>query len=95
VLKAGERGVTMGRAFNVLRGFTAEDDNLPERMFEPLRAGTLKGHKIDKEAFKKALKLYYGMMGWDKDGNPTEAKLEELGIGWVYGLLQSQHVIVE
>jgi hypothetical protein len=35
------------------------------------------------------------MMGWDKDGNPTEAKLEELGIGWVYGLLQSQHVIVE
>ena len=35
--KAGERGVTMARAFNVRRGFTPDDDALPERFFEPLR----------------------------------------------------------
>lgn len=95
VLKAGERGVTMARTFNILRGFTSEDDTLPERMFEPIRAGTLKGHKIDKEAFKKGLKLYYGMMGWDRNGVPTEAKLEELGMGWIYGMLKSQNIVAE
>jgi aldehyde:ferredoxin oxidoreductase len=95
VLKAGERGVTMARAFNILRGFTSDDDTLPDRMFEPLRAGALKGHKIDKPAFMKALKLYYGMMGWDKNGIPTEAKLEELGIGWVYNLLKSKLALEE
>jgi aldehyde:ferredoxin oxidoreductase len=90
VLKAGERGVTMARSFNVRRGFTADDDKIPERMFEPLRAGTLKGHAIDKEQFQRGLKLYYGMMGWTEEGVPTEAKLEELGVGWIWPLLQVQ-----
>lgn len=89
VMKVGERGITMARAFNVMRGFSPDDDNLPDRMFEPMRDGALKGHKIDKEAFEKAKLLYYGMMGWDKNGIPTEAKLEELGIGWIYGLIES------
>lgn len=83
MLKAGERGITMARVFNVSRGFTAEDDWLPERMFEPLRGGTLKGHFINRELFAKAIRLYYGMMGWTNDGIPTEAKLEELGVGWL------------
>jgi aldehyde:ferredoxin oxidoreductase len=43
----------------------------------------------------KAIKLYYGMMGWDKNGVPTEAKLEELGIGWVYNLLKSKLTMEE
>lgn len=88
-LKAGERGVTMARAFNVSRGFTSVDDNLPERMFEPMRGGALKGHFIDREQFQHALKLYYGMMGWTSTGVPTEAKLEELGVGWLWNKVQS------
>jgi aldehyde:ferredoxin oxidoreductase len=84
MLKAGERGITMARVFNVSRGFTAADDWLPERMFEPMRAGTLKGHYINREKFAKAIRLYYGMMGWTNEGIPTEAKLEELGIGWLF-----------
>jgi aldehyde:ferredoxin oxidoreductase len=28
-----------------------------------------------------AKSLYYQMAGWDKTGQPTQAKLEELGIG--------------
>jgi aldehyde:ferredoxin oxidoreductase len=27
--------------------------------------------------------LYYQMAGWDEDGRPTRAKLEELALGWV------------
>jgi aldehyde:ferredoxin oxidoreductase len=89
MLKAGERGVTMARVFNVSRGFTAADDWLPERMFEPMRAGTLKGHHIDREQFSKAIRLYYGMMGWTSEGIPTEAKLEELGIGSLLPMVSS------
>jgi aldehyde:ferredoxin oxidoreductase len=89
VLKAGERGVTMARAFNYLQGFSEEDDTLPDRFFQPLRAGTLKGHFIDRVQFEDALDLYYGMMGWDEHGRPTRAKLEELNIGWIWPMLTS------
>jgi aldehyde:ferredoxin oxidoreductase len=85
MLKAGERGVTMARAFNYRHGLRAADDKLPERFFEPMRGGALKGHAIDKAQFEDALQLYYGMMGWDANGAPTRAKLEELGVGWVWG----------
>jgi aldehyde:ferredoxin oxidoreductase len=87
LLKTGERGVSMARAFNYRHGFSSKDDRLPERFFEPMRGGTLKGHSIDKDQFQEALGLYYGMMGWDADGRPTRAKLEELGVGWIWQYL--------
>jgi aldehyde:ferredoxin oxidoreductase len=83
LLKAGERAITMARAFNVREGFRRKDDTLPQRLFEPIRDGTLAGHYIDREEFEKALGLYYGMMGWNEEGRPNRAKLEELGVGWV------------
>jgi len=83
LMKLGERGVTMARAFNIREGFNKNDDILPERFFEPIRSGTLKGHRIDKKKFEKGLRLYYEMMGWDEEGIPRKAKLEELNIGWV------------
>jgi aldehyde:ferredoxin oxidoreductase len=84
LMKAGERGVTMARAFNVREGFSAKDDRLPERLFEPIREGALKGHRMDRSQFEDALKLYYAMMGWDEQGEPTRGKLEELSVGWVW-----------
>lgn len=90
--KAGERGITMARAFNCMFGFTEKDDTLPNRFFEPMRDGTLKGHYIDREQFEDALELYYGMMGWDNKGIPTRAKLEELGVGWIWERLKSEKI---
>ncbi len=87
LLKAGERGITMARAFNCREGFTSEDDTLPDRFFEPMREGNLKDHYIDPEEFKEALQLYYGMMGWNEQGVPTRAKLAELDIDWVWDKL--------
>lgn len=84
LMKAGERWITMGRAFNIKHGFTSEDDTLPPRFFEPMRDGTLKGHSIDREQFEEAKQLYYEMMGWDKTSKPTRGKLEELNIGWIW-----------
>jgi len=89
LMKAGERGVTMARAFNMLHGFTAADDQIPERFFDPMRGGTLQGHAIDRAAFDKGLQLYYGMMGWDAGGRPTQAKLEELAVGWIWDRMQA------
>ena len=60
-----------------------EDDMLPDRLYEGLRAGTLAGHSIDREKYREALTLYYGMMGWNEQGIPQRAKLEELGVGWI------------
>lgn len=84
LLKAGERVLTMARAFNLREGLTAADDVLPPRMREPLHAAAIDGWRIDADAFAGARSTYYGMMGWDEEtGVPREARLHELGIGWV------------
>jgi aldehyde:ferredoxin oxidoreductase len=54
-----------------------------------MRAGTLQGHAIDRAAFEEALQLYYGMLGWDGEGRPTRAALEELAVGWAWPLMQT------
>ncbi len=84
LLKAGERTVTMARAFNVREGFGRKDDTLPDRLFEPLEGGPLKGKAIDRGEFEEALTLYYEAMGWDpKEGVPTRGKLAELNLSWL------------
>lgn len=86
--KVGERSVTLARAVNVRRGFTARDDRIPERFFGPIDAAP-QSVPLDRAAFEDSLKLYYGMMGWDEgNGIPTRAKLEELGVGWALPLMQ-------
>jgi aldehyde:ferredoxin oxidoreductase len=76
-----ERSVNMARIFNLREAFTDIDDWLPERFFEPLKAGPREGAKISKNGLKKAIEFYYTMMGWDeKTGVPTPAKLAELGL---------------
>lgn len=85
LLKVAERHTHMARVFNLREGLTAKDDTLPARFFQPMEGGTLKGKKIDREEFSKALKLYYEMMGWESEtGIPKEAKLAELDLDWLY-----------
>ncbi len=75
----------MARIFNLREGFTAQDGTLPDRFFQPLEGGTLKGKKIDREAFSKALETYYETMGWDAEtGVPKRAKLSELDLNWLF-----------
>lgn len=90
LLKVGEKSNTMARAFNTLRGFTRSDDRLPDRLYEPLENGPLKGTGIDREKFDRLLEAYYEMVGWDKEtGTPTEAKLAELDLGWLVEKLKN------
>jgi aldehyde:ferredoxin oxidoreductase len=80
LLKVGERANNMSRVINHREGFTAADDTLPARLFEPLQNGALMGKSIDRQEFQHALQLYYQMSGWDAQGVPTPGKLAELGL---------------
>ena len=83
LLKVGERADTMARIFNLREGFTAADDKLPDRMYEPLENGPLAGQVMKREDVERAIRLYYQMMGWDEEGRPTPAKLAELDLDWL------------
>ncbi len=85
LMKAGQRRLNMQRVFNARLGFGRKDDRLPARLFEPLRGGASDGSALDLKEVEEALDLYYAMAGWDKDGRPTRATLEELGLGWLNG----------
>ncbi|WP_244272764.1 aldehyde ferredoxin oxidoreductase C-terminal domain-containing protein [Natronincola peptidivorans] len=57
LLRVGELRINMMRYFNARKGFTKEDDFLPDRIFEPMPDGPAKGHVMDKEEFLKAKEL--------------------------------------
>ena len=94
LMKASERALAMARAFNAREGFTAKDDYLPDRFFEPFTDGPLKnvGHK--RHEFRAAIDTYYKMSGWDTDlGAPTQAKYQELDLDWVVSDLEKYGVV--
>jgi len=84
LLKVGERHANMARIFNLREGLTSRDDTLPDRLFNPMEGGVLKGKKIDREQFSRAIEAYYQMMGWDQEtGVPKKEKLAELDLDWL------------
>ncbi len=88
VLKIGERATNMARIFNLREGFSRKDDTLPERIFQGLENGPLKGLGLPREEFERALTILYTLKGWDPEtGVPGMERLEALSLGWVVGLL--------
>lgn len=78
LVTVSERGIVLSRLFNTKCGITVKDEVLPERMFEPLRNGILKGMKMEKDIFEEARSLYYQMTGMDETGKPLAGKLMEM-----------------
>ena len=96
LLKATERSLAMARAFNTLAGFSAQDDILPERFFEPLQGGTLVGKTINRQDFYATRDIVYDMLGWDRSAaSPKRWKLYELGLEWVADQLESSGYLVD
>jgi aldehyde:ferredoxin oxidoreductase len=80
-VKAGERTWNLERLWNLRAGFTAADDNLPERLLKvPHQSGPAKGVTVHLD---QMLPVYYRSRGWDEQGVPTAAKLAELGLASV------------
>lgn len=78
LLEAGERIWNIEKLFNLESGLSLADDTLPKRLLEdPIVDGPSKGnvHQLD-----VLLPQYYEARGWDKEGVPTDEKLEQLGI---------------
>ena len=74
----------MARIFNLQEGFTVEDDDIPQRIKEPLKSGAAAGSRVDPDRLKKAVHDYYGIMGWDEEtGVPYRGKLISLGLEWL------------
>jgi len=83
ILNAAERSSALFRLYNHHEGLATEADTLPQRIFEPLENGELKGERIAPEQFRRCLADYYEMMGWNRHtGLPTSSKLAELDIEW-------------
>jgi aldehyde:ferredoxin oxidoreductase len=89
-MKAVERGITLMRIFNLREGFTREDDKLPDRFYASPEEGPLKGVKIDPEELRKTQEFYYAMMGWDKNGVPTEGCLAALDLEWAIPYMKKE-----
>jgi aldehyde:ferredoxin oxidoreductase len=83
ILKVSERGTVMARVFNNREGFHPDDDRVIRRWHEPLPNGPLKGQLIDPDAFADAIRLYYEISGWDRNGRPTTGKLVDLNLEWL------------
>jgi aldehyde:ferredoxin oxidoreductase len=95
LLKATERALAMGRVFNAREGFTATDDVLPNRFFEPLGGGPLKGKKLERDQFFETREMTYDMLGWDRQtAAPKRWKLYELGLDWVVEDLEKHGVLM-
>lgn len=75
---SGEKIWNVEKLFNLGAGITARDDTLPSRLLkDPMLKGWAAGaiSRID-----EMLPDYYRIRGWDEDGVPTPAKLEQLGL---------------
>ena len=83
LMKVGERRLNLLRAFNAREGVGAEADTVPHKLLVPLQGGPSDGVAVTAEEVEVAKALYYQMAGWDEDGRPARAKLEELALGWV------------
>lgn len=83
ILKISERVRNLERMFDVRQGLRRQDDSLPKKFFtQPLQHGPYKGEVMDAQKFEAMKDEYYAIRGWDqKTGIPTQAKLEELGLG--------------
>ncbi|MDX1436325.1 MAG: aldehyde ferredoxin oxidoreductase family protein [Anaerolineales bacterium] len=84
LMRAGDRRVTMFRAYNAREGFTIEQDQLPPKAFQPVQNGPEDGARLDPEEHGKAVERYYEVSGWDPEtGWPRRGKLVELGLEWM------------
>lgn len=78
MMQAGERSFNLKRLINCKCGISKKDDRLPDRILNyALAEGGTKGFLPDQESM---LLEYYRERGWDENGIPTDAKVEELSL---------------
>ncbi len=82
LLRIADRTATLARMFNLREGFSAADDKLSDRFFQPHAGGPVANKQYDPAKLERAKSYYYSLMGWDANGVPTQETLEALDIDW-------------
>jgi aldehyde:ferredoxin oxidoreductase len=84
LMRIGERRLHLMRCYNLREGLSDADDVLPSRFHEEaIVSGPRKGDRIERAAFDRAIRTFYGMMGWDEHGRPLPATLYDFQLEWV------------
>jgi aldehyde:ferredoxin oxidoreductase len=88
--RSGERINTVGRLINVREGLGRKDDSLPWKVMNmPIPdEGPVKGAFVTPEELDLLLDDYYESRGWTPEGVPTTAKLKELGMDDLLGIVE-------
>jgi len=81
--KIVNRSRNLHRAFNNRRGMTRADEKPPEDHWK----------RRFPELEEEILSTYYRFKGWNMDGVPTRAKLEELDLGYVADDLEKRGIL--
>jgi aldehyde:ferredoxin oxidoreductase len=78
----GQRINTLAKLINIREGLGRKDDTLPWKvMNQPIPDdGPAKGAIVTQDELDLLLDDYYHARGWNVEGEPTKAKLEELGM---------------
>jgi aldehyde:ferredoxin oxidoreductase len=89
---AAERINTLARLINIREGLSRKDDTLPWKvMNEPIPDdGPVKGAVVTEEELDLLLDDYYQARGWTLEGVPTTAKLKELGMEDLNGIVEAK-----
>jgi aldehyde:ferredoxin oxidoreductase len=92
MVAAAERITTLARIINLREGLTRKDDSLPWKVLnEPIPdEGSMKGAVVLQHELDLLLDEYYVARGWNNQGVPTAAKLKELGMEDLTGLVEAK-----
>lgn len=87
LMKVGERVFNLQRVFNYrLKGWDAKDDRFAGTLaYEPGTIGIYRGKLVPWDA---TMKEYYSIRGWSSEGIPTRAKLSELKLDDILGVVK-------
>jgi len=89
---SGERINTVARLINIREGLGRKDDTLPWKVMNvPIPDdGPVKGAFVSQEELDLLLDDYYTSRGWTLEGVPTAAKLKELGMSKLQGIVEGK-----
>jgi aldehyde:ferredoxin oxidoreductase len=86
------RVLTLERMFNLLCGFTPEDDWLPERFYNDPIAVEEGTAVCPEEEFRGMRAEYYESLGWDERGVPRATAIQELGLDAILGAAEFERM---
>ena len=90
--KSGARINTVARLINIREGLGRKDDTLPWKVMNmPIPDdGPVKGAVVTQKELDLLLDDYYTSRGWTLEGIPTAAKLKELGMDALSGIVKGK-----